>query len=142
MARTHKTALIKQQMADRAREEEEARTAEAVRRASVEEARTRAEKSRAMEIGREEEDDDADISAESGPHVATTDDTTDVNATETQQGEKEEEREDEESEENSAWEEEKDELVHEETRGRKKRPAPDCGDEDDAEADDVAVPSF
>lgn len=95
-----------------------------------------------MEIGREEENDDADISAESGPHVATTDDTTDDNTTETQQGEKEEEREDEESEENSAWEEEKDELVHEETCGMKKRRAPDCVDEDDVEVDDVAVPSF
>ncbi|ETM44257.1 hypothetical protein L914_10489, partial [Phytophthora nicotianae] len=38
MARTHKTTRIKRQMADQAREEDHARTAEAVRRARVEEA--------------------------------------------------------------------------------------------------------
>ncbi|ETM56856.1 hypothetical protein L914_00237, partial [Phytophthora nicotianae] len=105
-------------MADQAREEEEARTAEAVRRASVEASRTRAEKSRAMKIGREEKEG-VDVSTESGPNEATTADA----STDIQHSDDGDEHEDEEDS-ASASEEEKDEVVHSGTRGKKKRPHP------------------
>ncbi|KAG6584812.1 dihydroorotase, homodimeric type [Phytophthora cinnamomi] len=54
MARTHKTALIKQRMADEAREEQEAREAEEARRESTRAARTRSEKAQAMKKAAEE----------------------------------------------------------------------------------------
>ncbi|KAI9993954.1 hypothetical protein PInf_016479 [Phytophthora infestans] len=113
MARTHKTAQIKQQMVDQAHEKEEARTAEAVRRASVEASRTRVEKSRAMKIGREE--------------------------MEARRGWGHEENEEDSA---SASEEEKDEVVHRDTRGKKKKPVSDGEDVDDGEVDEVTVPSF
>ncbi|ETN23667.1 hypothetical protein PPTG_00216 [Phytophthora nicotianae INRA-310] len=106
-------------MADQAREEEEARTAEAVRRASVEASRTRAEKSRAMKIGREEKEG-VDVSTESGPNEATTADA----STDIQHSDDGDEHEDEEDS-ASASEEEKDEVVHSGTRG-----------------DEATVPSF
>ncbi|ETP55168.1 hypothetical protein F442_00255 [Phytophthora nicotianae P10297] len=106
-------------MADQACEEEEARTAEAVRRASVEASRTRAEKSRAMKIGREEKEG-VDVSTESGPNEATTADA----STDIQHSDDGDEREDEEDS-ASASEEEKDEVVHSDTRG-----------------DEATVPSF
>ncbi|KUF92719.1 hypothetical protein AM588_10007248 [Phytophthora nicotianae] len=123
-------------MADQAREEEEARTAEAVRRASVEASRTRAQKSRAMKIGREEKEG-VDVSTESGPNEATTADAT----TDIQHSDDGDEHEDEEDS-ASASEEEKDAVVHSDTRGKKKRPASDGGDDDDGEVDGVTVPSF
>ncbi|KAG6610176.1 uncharacterized protein IUM83_00187 [Phytophthora cinnamomi] len=62
MARTHKTALIKQRMADEAREEQEAREAEEARRESIRAARTRSEKAQAMAKAAEERN-------AGGPHV-------------------------------------------------------------------------
>ncbi|KAF4038337.1 hypothetical protein GN244_ATG09508 [Phytophthora infestans] len=71
MARTHKTAQIKQQMADQTREEEEARTTEG---------KCRGAPDPSGEVSRDkdwvEEKEGMELSTESGRNEATTDDAT------------------------------------------------------------------
>ncbi|KAI9988352.1 hypothetical protein PInf_021751 [Phytophthora infestans] len=62
MARTHKTAMIKAQMAEEARKGEEARRMEAARLAGVMDARTRAARSQACQRADE-------IRGQFGPHA-------------------------------------------------------------------------
>ncbi|KAI9984496.1 hypothetical protein PInf_005854 [Phytophthora infestans] len=86
-----------------------------------------------MKIGREKKEG-MDLSTESGRNEATTDDAT-VDIQHTEDGD---EHEDEWNEEDSASasEEKKDEVVHRDTRDKKKRPASDGGDKDDGEVDE------
>ncbi|KAE8882477.1 hypothetical protein PF003_g33350 [Phytophthora fragariae] len=126
MARTHKTAHIKAQMAERARQEEEARR-------KVVSARTRSQRSQALQDARDSR------ASQFGPHATTegaasTGDDADEEEDEKEVEEEEEVVEEEDAEEEEDEDDEDDEGAEEEDEGDEEEE--DDGDEEDAEEED------